>query len=195
MGYKIEPKYVPELSECLNLGSGLDLRKGFVNMDKMDYELVTDPDIDYVMWDYERDRMFGYLLPFPHCTFDYVLARDVLEHVPHRICDTNGEFFVALINDLVRISKHGALWEFISPCRPDALGAAGHTRILDVSTFVPWMKKSIGRGSGENATLPKVLVTHGHENIRQWGITDYTRFGRAIVKRLSFRVFKQPGGR
>ena len=191
MGYKIEPKYIPELSECLNLGSGVDLRKGFVNLDKTD---IDPHGHDFVEWDFERDRQFGFPLPFPHSAFDYILARDVMEHVPHRVAGEPGEFFFRLVDDMLRISKHGALWEIISPCRPDSMGAAGHTRIIDESTFAPWTAAADGHGSGEIKELsPHRLICVAHENHRQWDIHDPGRFGRAIVKRLAFHVDKRTG--
>lgn len=190
MGYKIEPKFIPELSECLNLGSGVDLRKGFVNLDKADIEYIEN--IEFIQWDFEYDRNFGFLLPFPHSAFDYILARDVLEHVPHRVPGDRGEFFFQLVDDMLRISKHGAIWEIISPCRPDSMGAPGHTRLIDESTFAPWTAANGGCGSGEiKMVSPHRLICVAHENHRQWDIHDTGRFGRAIVKRLAFRVDKR----
>lgn len=197
MGYKLEPMYVPNGEwERLNLGSGSDLRDGFTNLDRAAEGVMTAlgrfPDgADYVQWDWEHDRAeLGYVLPFKNDTFDYILARDVMEHIPHRVTDLSGEFFHHLVSDMIRITKSGGIWEVISPCRPESLGAAGHTRLIDESTFIPWMEKAIDRTSGDSLTTAKVLVTLRHENTRQWDPRDYLRFGRALVKRVVFRVDK-----
>ena len=54
----------------LNLGSGNDRRKGFVNLD-----VTTQADVDVV------GRLGPGALPFADGTFSVVVARDVLEHV------------------------------------------------------------------------------------------------------------------
>ena len=144
------------------------------------------------MWNFETDRWDGGgVLPFEDDTFDYVLARDVLEHVPHRVPDKVGEFFFYVVNDLIKASRDGATWEVISPHRPDCLGAPGHTRLIDLSTFRPWL---VGNAQGSlEATLLPVgrLRPLSCENRRQWDPRDPTRFGRSIMKRIHFEVVKR----
>lgn len=198
MGYKIEPKYIPENGSKLNLGSGVDIRPGFTNLDRVSYEIVKKEceipeNSEFISWNWEKNRTGnGHILPFSDDTFDYILARDVLEHIPHRICDIDGEFFFEFVNDMIRISKRGAIWEIISPCRPECLGASSHTRLIDETTFIPWFEtKSRNIKSGEIREFNgSCLFTVAHENHRQWDWHDPLRFGRAIVKRLKFRVIK-----
>jgi hypothetical protein len=182
--YKIEPKYIPNDGVKLNIGCGRDIRKGFINLDHID-----NPGVD-VVHDWEYDRKGGLIFPFLDNTFSFILARDVMEHVPHRVPDLKGEFFFHFINDLIRISQDGARWEVISPHRPEALGAAGHTRLIDRSTFIPWMEEVRGRGSAERGVGGCRLHCLACENHRQWDFGDPLRYGRSIVKRIYFEVQK-----
>lgn len=201
MGYKVEPGYIPsgKLERRLNLGSGSNIRKGFINLDRAPAGIIAEVpkfpnETDYIEWDWELNRTDeGYVLPFKNDAFDYILARDVMEHIPHRVTDKSGEFFHRIVDDMIRITKSGGKWEIISPHRPEILGAAGHTRLIDESTFMPWVEKSIGMDSGDMLTTPKSLTCVVHKNSRQWDARDYLRFGRSIVKILVFRVDKRTG--
>jgi len=180
----LEPKFIPDGNgNKLNVGSGLDIRPGFINLDYI-------PNDGIFQWNLEIDRGDnGNIFPFDNNQFEYILAKDVMEHIPHRVPDKVGEFFFHLINDMIRISKDHAIWEIISPHRPESMGACGHTRLIDESTFHPWM--GVDKGSLEVTKLPVGRIqTILHENARQWDPKDYTRFGRSIVKRLIFKVKK-----
>ncbi len=64
-----------EYPKKLNLGCGLDKKEGFVNVDLNDFhspDLVCD-----VSW----------LKPLPDCYYDYILANDILEHIPRNKCE------------------------------------------------------------------------------------------------------------
>lgn len=195
--YKVTPRYVPDTdtNECLNLGSGQNIWYGFVNLDKIPIEIACSDmrlGFEYVQWDFEHDRGDnGEILPFEDDRFDYILARDVLEHVPHRVPDIKGEFMAHLVMDMIRVTRPGGTWEIISPHRPDCLGAMGHTRLIDESTFQPFTRQRGTAGSGENLLLPdQALKCIAHHNHRIWRLSDPTRFGRSVVKDLWFMVVK-----
>jgi len=76
----------------LNLGSGKDKREGFVNLDVVKMDGVD------VVWDLNE-----YPYPFKDGEFDYIEARDILEHLDdlvsvmeelHRILKKGGELFI-----------------------------------------------------------------------------------------------------
>ena len=72
----------------LNIGCGLDVRPGWVNLDCVDYGGNTVADLTRYPW------------PFPESHFDEVLASHILEHLPN---------FNAVINEVWRVGKPGAL--------------------------------------------------------------------------------------
>ncbi|MBU0761297.1 MAG: class I SAM-dependent methyltransferase [Nanoarchaeota archaeon] len=76
----------------LNFGCGLDIKEGFDNFDKKDFDFEVFP------------------YPIKDNTYDYIFTRDVLEHLRwtenvlnelHRICKTNGiiEIYVPHFNN------------------------------------------------------------------------------------------------
>lgn len=176
--YKVDPRFIRSFGELLNIGCGTDVREGFINLDYIEYPGVFQ-------WDMEGAQIFP---DEWKNKFNYVLARDVMEHIPHRTCLHDGEFFYHFINDLIRITKQGGRWEVISPCRPEMLGAPGHCRVIDATTFNPWNK------SAPSLQVTKLAKGHlnilDHINNRQWDYRDWTRFGRAIVKTVHIGVVK-----
>lgn len=78
----------------LNLGSGTDIRPGYVNLDIADL-----PGVDVV------HDLADLPLPFEDGTFDEVLCKDILEHVD----------LVATLRELHRITRPGARLHIVSP--------------------------------------------------------------------------------
>lgn len=72
----------------LNVGCGLDIRPGWVNLDQVDYGGNMLTDLNQYPW------------PFPDSQFDEVLASHILEHMGN---------FNAVVTELWRVSKPGAL--------------------------------------------------------------------------------------
>jgi len=185
--YKMEPRYHKRRGAKLNLGSGTDIREGFVNLD-----WVAAPGV--LQWNVECDRWRGHVLPFPSGTFSYILMRDILEHIPHRVPDLQGEFFYPLVEDLLRVSRPGCVWEIISPSRPESMGACGHTRLIDTSTFQTWLRHEGWGGRSSLEVAQAQAFPYGYlrvlevRNGRQWNPRDYLRFGRGVVKRIVFEV-------
>ena len=81
----------------LNLGSGENIKSGFVNLDYKKYKGV---DIVHDM------TKFPY--PFKDNTFNYIEAIDVLEHISH-------VYLVDIFNELYRILKEGGQLYIKSP--------------------------------------------------------------------------------
>lgn len=114
--------------ERLNLGSGLDVRPGWVNLD------AFAPGAD-VRHDLERLP-----LPFADETFDHVLASHILEHIPHRLADGGArDGLVRLLEEIHRILKPGGTLEaaYPHPARENAYvwGNPEHTRVLSPRTW------------------------------------------------------------
>jgi predicted SAM-dependent methyltransferase len=72
----------------LNVGCGVDIRDGWVNIDVVNYGNNTQVDLNKYPW------------PFPDNYFDEVLASHILEHLPN---------FSQVVTEIWRISKPGAL--------------------------------------------------------------------------------------
>lgn len=98
----------------LNIGCGFDKREGFINMD-----ISNDihPDILH--------DMNNIPYPFKDNTFDYILAKDVLEHIPkHNL--------LFIIEELYRISNNKCIWLITVPFYNNRLSNAN---ILHYSGF------------------------------------------------------------
>jgi len=72
----------------LNVGCGLDIRPGWVNLDMIDYGGNTLTDLNRYPW------------PFPESHFDEVLASHILEHMGN---------FNAVVNEIWRVCRPGAI--------------------------------------------------------------------------------------
>jgi ubiquinone/menaquinone biosynthesis C-methylase UbiE len=100
----------------LNLGSGTDIRAGWVNLDRS-----ALPGVD-VVHDIEHLP-----LPFSDESFDYVLCQDVLEHID----------YVPLLRDIWRIMRTGASLHIRVPhfTSSNAYGDPTHKRFFNSDTF------------------------------------------------------------
>jgi SAM-dependent methyltransferase len=100
----------------LNLGSGPDIRVGWVNLDRL-----ALPGVD-VVHDIEHLP-----LPFPNDAFDYVLCQDVLEHVD----------YIPLLRDIWRIMRTGGTLHIRVPhfTSCNAYGDPTHKRFFNSDTF------------------------------------------------------------
>jgi predicted SAM-dependent methyltransferase len=107
----------------LNLGSGLDYRRGWVNMDN-NKKIKAD-----IYADLEKK------LPFKKDTFDYVCTWHVLEHVKN---------LAGLMAELKRICKNGAIIEIRVP-HASAMPAhqdPTHVRFFTYTTMDYFTEKS-----------------------------------------------------
>lgn len=88
----------------LNLGCGREILDGFVNVDS-----VALPGVD-VVWDLTLRPW-----PFKENTFDYVLARSILEHVPHTIQGERRDGLLLVMEEVHRILKPGGHLQVMVP--------------------------------------------------------------------------------
>jgi len=103
----------------LNLGCGYDLKEGYINID-------ISPEVGADVVHNLNDIPY----PFKDNTFDYIYAKDVLEHlIPHRIPE--------VIDELYRISNKGAKWFIKVPFYNNRMtgGNILHFRGFDTTSF------------------------------------------------------------
>ncbi|MCU0642142.1 MAG: class I SAM-dependent methyltransferase [archaeon] len=101
----------------LNLGSGKDIKHGFVNLDS-----VKMPGIDVV----HNLNKFPY--PFKESTFDFVYAAHILEHLDN---------LVKAMQELHRISKNNATIAIKVPFFPSMYAASDPTH-KNFFTYLTW---------------------------------------------------------
>jgi predicted SAM-dependent methyltransferase len=108
----------------LNLGCGIDVRpakKNWINVDG-----INAPDVLLL-------NLFKLPWPFESESFDYILARHVLEHVPHNIPEYGYEknFLQVLLEEVWRIMKPGAIIDIEVPSGIQSIACAiDHKRIV-----------------------------------------------------------------
>jgi predicted SAM-dependent methyltransferase len=107
----------------LNLGCGSDIRQGWINLDIADIEGVN------IVHDLNKLP-----LPFEGEEFDYILCKDVLEHLD----------YVPLLRDLHRILKRGGVLEISVPhfTSQDNYIDPTHRRMFSFQTFEFFVNES-----------------------------------------------------
>lgn len=114
---------------ALNVGCGTDIRpaaEGWTNMD-----LVAIPGADVV-----HDAL-AFPWPFPDATFDLVLARHIVEHIPHRMGDDPRDGFFRFMEECHRILRPGGRLEIVTP-HPRSVNTIAdptHTRVVHRENF------------------------------------------------------------
>lgn len=110
----------------LNVGSGTDIRKGYVNLDKFKFD-GTD-----IIWDIDKIPF-----PFKDSSFSEILIKHVIEHVND---------VVAFMSEIYRISKPGAKIFIEAPyfSGVDAVGDPTHKHFFAAKTFDFFEKGKLG---------------------------------------------------
>lgn len=125
------------MPRSLNVGCGPDIRppsEGWVNMD-----VVPLPGVDVV------HDILSFPWPFADATFDHVLMRHVLEHVPHEVGDKeHRDGFLLVVEELHRILKPKGRVEIFSPHHdsPDVWADPTHTRAVHPKNFQYFTEES-----------------------------------------------------
>lgn len=114
-----------------NLGCGtlqFSPERGWVNVDQ-----YAPDGMDIVRWD-----MTDIPGPFEDNEFSYLFMSNILEHMPHNLDRYPGEFWYALEDELLRITKQGGVWEIHGPDPRNVvveLQRGGHARLVGDVTF------------------------------------------------------------
>ncbi len=115
---------------ALNVGCGRDIRpaaEGWVNMD-----IAALPGVDVV------HDAFQFPWPFPDASFDRILCKHILEHVPHDVgVRPYRDGFLVFIEECHRLLRPGGLLEIVTPhpSSPNTIADPTHTRIVHVQNF------------------------------------------------------------
>jgi hypothetical protein len=124
----IEIQKNPKLKK-MNLGCGQDVRpheEGWLNVDAISHPSIRKLNIFDIPYNIESN------------TFDYILARHVLEHVPHNI-DKYGyakNFMQLFMEEIWRLMKEGAILDIEVPSGISSIAKAiDHKRIITPDTF------------------------------------------------------------
>lgn len=111
---------------CLHLGCGSNVVRGWMNVDLKSYYLANDAELAY--WFKTADVTNG--IPFETNSFDYCYTEDFLEHLP-------ADKRVFVINEIHRVVKNGGFMEHFVPnagsC--NAFGSPSHLSFWNQQTF------------------------------------------------------------
>lgn len=122
--------------KCINLGCGNIILKGFTNVDYIPRKGGFKLDLFKPPWDLPKDN------------YEYILASQIMEHIPHVFPGYEGEGFFLFMKEVFRIAKDGAIFEVQVP-NPFpfyfywATLPVGHTRLVNDRCFRTWHKKGI----------------------------------------------------
>ena len=132
----------------LNLGCGVDTRKGFVNLD-----IIKHPGVDVV------HDLNNLPLPFESNSFDYILCNAILEHLPNMIY---------VMEELWRISKPNAIIEIDVPHFSGELAYRDptHVKFFHSKTFDAW---DINNKSRNKTTLGLKMMFDVNSRISFFG--------------------------
>jgi hypothetical protein len=128
LSHIIKIKQDPKFTK-LNLGCGQDIRpveNGWVNVDAISHPNIHQLNIFNIPWDIDSD------------SFDYILAKHVLEHVPHNIDKYGYEknFMQIFMEEVWRVMKINAILEIEVPTGISSLiKAIDHKRVIVPETF------------------------------------------------------------
>lgn len=121
-------------SRLLNLGCGNIILKGFKNVDYIPRRGSQRLNLWKPPWDLKTDY------------YDYILASQVMEHIPHVFCGYDGEGFFIFMEEVFRVAKDKAIFEVQVP-NPFYFKYAficnGHTRLVNGNCFRTWYMKGI----------------------------------------------------
>lgn len=138
----------------LNIGAGLDIRKGWVNLDRNN-RLGAD-----VVWDLNKLP-----LPFDDNTFDYIYIGHVLED----FIDV-----VPLMGDIVRIAKVGGLIEITVPNETNFAGSIYHQKQFNLHSFISYADNnphtSLNYAEKHRVEIVKIEY-YGHNKFQKKRIT------------------------
>ena len=103
----------------INVGCGDDYKEGWINLD---YEKECNPDIFFNL-----NRIYsGVRLPYKDNSFDKILIKDVLEHLPEPL---------PILRELYRICKVGGEIEIKVPCGKWVWDNMDHKRRFNYHSF------------------------------------------------------------
>lgn len=108
----------------LNIGCGSDVRKGYVNIDCIEYDETLHGNKQYLQLDLEVGR-----LPFPKGSVEEIRAMHIMEHL---------HSFPKLMNECHRVMKPGGSLYINVPCYPssEAFQDPTHVRFFTEKTLM-----------------------------------------------------------
>ncbi len=116
--------------QSLNVGCGNDIRSasdGWTNMD-----VAPIPGVQVV------HDVLRFPWPFPDAAFDYVLARHIIEHIPHNLgLVPYKDGFIRFMEECHRIIRPGGRLEIVTPHprSQNTIADPTHTRIIHPNNF------------------------------------------------------------
>jgi len=155
----------------LNVGCGLDIKKGWVNLDN---HKTNGADTIF-----DLNKIYrGGKMPFKENTFDYVFVRAVI----HTFIDP-----VPLLNELVRVCKKGGVIEIKTPLSNSNFsiyGKRGYTQGM-LRGYASGMRDYDPKGHG--GTLLKIVKINYYTNSKR----GFTRFITFLLNKLPHSIVER----
>lgn len=119
----------------------------------------------------------AHMLPFPDDSFDYVVAKDILEHVVD-----DGQ----VLNEVLRVCRDGAMLLMYLPCRLDGFNFSTESIVKKLTGYI--LDPEVGHLRRYTPRQAKeMLQSRGCKNIRVW---YFVHFSLGVVSLLSVKGYK-----
>jgi len=148
----------------LNLGCSDDIRDEFINVDKSYPGEIGDEPPNFLRWDLSKPW------PWANDSIDYVLARDIIEHLPDKI---------HTMNEIYRVLKPGGIADVEVPTT-DGPGA-----FQDPTHISYWNRNSFKYFEHGNVYRDRFADSYGTNaafRIRHWAIENSDDGPRLIIQ-------------